>query len=72
MSTTNRQPQQCRETVPERQNKSARDMQREIDLMRLAYRDRIEEQDKSIAVIGWSLMALAVLIVIVATSILIW
>jgi hypothetical protein len=72
MNTTDRQPQQVRETLPERQNKTARDIQRDIDWMRMAYRDRLDEQDKSIAVIGWSLMAIAALIAIAATSILIW
>ncbi|MFZ9960625.1 MAG: hypothetical protein ACO3GP_09550 [Candidatus Limnocylindrus sp.] len=72
MNTTDRQPTIIRETVPERQNKTARDIQRELDLMRLAFRDRMEEQDKSICVIGWSLMAIAALIAIAAISILIW
>lgn len=72
MNTTDRQPTIIRETVPERQNKTARDIQNELDLMRLAFRDRMEEQDKSICVIGWSLMAIAALIAIAATSILIW
>ena len=72
MNTTDRQPTQVRETVPERQNKTARDIQRDIDWMRMAYQTRLEEQDKSIAVIGWSLMAIAALIAITALSILIW
>ena len=72
MNTTDRQPPHVRETLPERQNKTARDIQRDIDWMRMAYRDRLDEQEKSIAVIGWSLMAIAALIVLVATSILIW
>jgi hypothetical protein len=72
MNTTDRQPPHVRETLPERQNKTARDIQRDIDWMRMAYRDRLDEQDKSIAVIGWSLMAIAALIAIAATSILIW
>ncbi|MFZ9960336.1 MAG: hypothetical protein ACO3GP_08080 [Candidatus Limnocylindrus sp.] len=72
MNTTDRQPTQVRETVPERQNKTARDIQRDIDWMRMAYQARLEEQDKSIAVIGWSLMAIAALIAITALSILIW
>ena len=72
MNTTDRQPTIIRETLPERQNKTARDIQRELDLMRLAFRDRMEEQDKSICVIGWSLMAIAALIAIAAISILIW
>ena len=72
MTTTDRQPPHVRETLPERQNKTARDIQRDIDWMRMAYRDRLDEQDKSIAVIGWSLMAIAAVIVIGATSILIW
>ena len=72
MNTTDRQPPHVRETLPERQNKTARDIQQEIDWMRMAYRDRLDEQDKSIAVIGWSLMAIAAIIIIGATSILIW
>jgi hypothetical protein len=72
MNTTDRQPPHVRETLPERQNKTARDIQRDIDWMRMAYRDRLDEQDKSIAVIGWSLMAIAAIIIIGATSILIW
>ena len=72
MNTTDRQPTIIRETLPERQNKTARDIQNELDLMRLAFRDRMEEQDKSICVIGWSLMAIAALIAIAAISILIW
>ena len=72
MNTTDRQPPHVRETLPERQNKTARDIQRDIDWMRMAYRDRLDEQEKSIAVIGWSLMAIAAIIIIGATSILIW
>jgi hypothetical protein len=72
MNNTDRQPQQFRETLPERQNKTARQIQQEIDWMRMAYRDRLDEQEKSIAVIGWSLMAIAAVIVVGATSILIW
>ena len=69
---TDRQPQQVRETFPERQNKTARQIQQEIDWMRIAYRDRLDEQEKSIAVIGWSLMAIAAVIVIGAISTIIW
>ena len=72
MNTTDRQPPHVRETLPERQNKTARDIQRDIDWMRMAYRDRLDEQEKSIAVIGWSLMAIAAVIVIGAISIIIW
>ena len=65
MNTTDRQPPQVRETCPELQNKTARDIQRDIDLMRLAYKYRIDDESRGLMV-GWCLLALALAVPAIA------
>ena len=59
MNTHERIDSGVREYIPTRQNKTARQIQEEIDLMRLAYADRMNEnQPRRDRMVGWSLIAI--------------
>ena len=59
MNTHDRIDTGVREYIPARQNKSARQIQRDIDLMRLDYADRMNEnQPRRDRMVGWCLLAI--------------
>jgi len=61
MNTYDRAPYAIREYIAEKQNKSAQDIQRDLDLMRAMYalRRNLNAQKHS-EMVGWSLVAIAV------------
>ncbi len=69
---TDRQPTQIRETLPEKQNKTADEIRREICLMQIAYYDTLRERGKSVNVIGWALCAVFIVIFVATLALLIW
>lgn len=65
--TAHHSPPRFSEYQPERQNKSARQIQAEIDLMRLAYIDRmLADQPRRDAMIGWCLVSIALVVPAIA------
>ena len=61
MNTTDRPPFNVREYMAEKQNKSARDTQRELDFMRAMYAERRNANcRRHEAMVGWSLVAVAI------------
>jgi len=61
MNTTDRPPFNVREYMAEKQNKSARDTQRELDFMRAMYAERRNlNSRRHTEFVGWSLIIVAV------------
>lgn len=72
MKTHNRIDNGAREYIPERQSKSARRIQADIDIMRLAYAARMNaNQHRRDSMIGWSLLILGLSLPIVTALLLI-
>lgn len=73
MNTHDRTPTNIREYMAERDPKSAAEIQRDINLMRLAYEYRMNSnQRRRDEMIGWSLIAVMVCIFILSITLIIF
>lgn len=67
MTTHDRIPSHAREYLAERQNKTAAQIQADIELMRLRYAERRSlNHPRHEALVGWSLVAVGVIVPVIA------
>ena len=73
MKTHDRIDTGVREYIPMRQNKTAAEIQADIDLMRLAYASRMNQnQPRRDRMVGWSLLIVGVFFPIIAVLVFIF
>lgn len=71
MKTHDRIDNGAREYIPIHQNRTARQIQRDIDLMRLAYADRMNQnQHRRDSLIGWCLLAIGLALPVITALLL--
>jgi hypothetical protein len=72
MKTHDRKPPSVREYIAENTPKTAKEIQNEINFMRAAYQRQLDRQDGRDAMVGWCLLALALIAPVIVVIAILW